>query len=76
MRQTLPVLIFLLLLPGSISAQRAKNDSLLLLIQNDKPDTEKVNHLYTLGLELFYSNGDTAMIIFNEARAKGISIKI
>jgi len=48
-------------------SQQSKIDSLKVLIKKDKEDTNKVNHLKTLGWELMYINPDTSIILANQS---------
>lgn len=50
-------------------AQQTKIDSLLTLLEKDKDDTSKVNHLNALGRLLMYQNPDTAIALGNQALA-------
>ena len=47
--------------------QNKKCDSLISLIQKDKEDTNKINHLKELGWELKYINPDTVILIGNQS---------
>lgn len=53
----------------NVFSQANKIDSLLLLLKNSKPDTDKVNTLNALAEELKNDNPDTAIYFANEAMA-------
>jgi serine phosphatase RsbU (regulator of sigma subunit) len=59
--------IFTFCFDGAAFAQEAKVDSLLLLIKNDRQDTNKVNHLNELCIKLLSKNLDTVLILATEA---------
>jgi serine phosphatase RsbU (regulator of sigma subunit) len=52
---------------GTLFAQNKNIDSLLILLKNDQPDTNKVNHLNDLGWALMNQNPDTAIFLGNQA---------
>lgn len=60
------IALWLCFTPLVLPAQ-GKTDSLIRLIKQDKPDTNKINHLNTLGNELMYQNPDTAIILSKQA---------
>lgn len=66
-------LIFCIVLPSL--AQESKVDSLLFLIKKDKEDTNKVNHLNALAIEL-WGNLDTALICSKAALDVAKKIKL
>lgn len=58
-----------------VHSQTKSIDSLLTLLKQDKPDTNKVNHLNALALKFKKKNSDTAILLCNQAItiAKSIS---
>ena len=62
------ILNALFLITDSFSfGQNRTIDSLLMLLRNDKADTNKVNHLNALGRLLMFQNPDTAIILGKQA---------
>lgn len=57
----LPGFLFCLL-TGALQAQKAERDSLLLVIQNSKPDTNRVNILYHLSFSYVNSSPDSTLL--------------
>jgi tetratricopeptide (TPR) repeat protein len=57
------VLFFLLVLTGTLAGQEQEISALKTKLSADKPDTNMVNHLSSLGRIYMYSNPDTSMII-------------
>lgn len=63
------ILLFLAIVSLSFRGRAGDGavDSLLSFLKTDKEDTNKVNHLNTLGWELKNSNPDTSIILSNQA---------
>lgn len=60
------LILMWLFLPHAFFSQTPVADSLTLLIKKDKPDTNNVNHLHQLAIEL-WGNLDTAIICASKA---------
>ncbi|MEO7802486.1 MAG: sensor histidine kinase [Ginsengibacter sp.] len=73
-KQFFIVLLKLLFGTMIVFSQTKKTDSLLLILKNSKPDTNKVNTLNALSEELKNSNPDSAIYFANQAMAFAIQL--
>src|ERR1051325_4016405 len=59
--------LYLCIAPFSVLSGQPKIDSLLALLEKDKEDTNKVNHLNALARELSADNIDTSILLSTQA---------